>query len=206
MLVDSKYIELSVVKQCELLEVNRSSFYYEPVAESEENLSIMRVLDEQYFKTPFYGLERLLVLFILKGYKINRKRLRRLMKIQGWKTLYCKPRTTRIDPTAYKYPYLLRGLAIERSNQVWEIDITYLPMKNGFMYFFHDGQLVCVKLQNENEVFHLLFNNQIIKLDCATGICYIMNFTKNFIQVFSVDDSYLNKKDFIFNYFFSKLF
>ena len=134
MLVDSKYIELSVVKQCELLEVNRSSFYYEPVAESEENLSIMRVLDEQYFKTPFYGLERLLVLFILKGYKINRKRLRRLMKIQGWKTLYCKPRTTRIDSTAYKYPYLLRGLAIERSNQVWEIDITYLPMKNGFMY------------------------------------------------------------------------
>jgi hypothetical protein len=71
MLVDSKYIELSVVKQCELLEINRSSFYYEPVAESEENLSLMRVLDEQYFKTPFYGLERLLVLFILKGYKIT---------------------------------------------------------------------------------------------------------------------------------------
>ena len=123
----------TVVKQCELLEANRSSYYYEPVAESEENLSIIRLLDEQYFKTPFYGLERLLVLFILKGYKINRKRLKRLMKIQGWKTLYCKPRNTRIDSTAYEYPYLLRGLAIEITNQVWEIDITYLAMKNGFM-------------------------------------------------------------------------
>ena len=97
MLVDSKYIEFIIVKQCELMEVNRSSFYYESVAESEDNLSIMRVLDEQYFKTSFYGLEILLVLLILNGYKINKKRLRMLMKIQGWKTLYCKPRTTRID-------------------------------------------------------------------------------------------------------------
>ena len=134
MLIDPLYKKISIVKQCELLAVNRSGLYYEPLPESEENLSIMRVLDEQYFKTPFYGTERLLILLILMGYKINKKRLRRLMRLQGWKTLYCAPRTTKMDAAAYKYPYLLKALSIKRKNQVWEIDITYLPMKNGFMY------------------------------------------------------------------------
>jgi len=134
MMIESSHQKLSVVKQCELLCVSRSGLYYEPVKESKENLAIMRMLDEQYLKTPFYGVERLLVLLIVMGYTINRKRLRRLMKLMGWQTLYCAPRTTRIDPAAYKYPYLLRGLCIETKNQVWAIDITYLPMKNGFMY------------------------------------------------------------------------
>lgn len=133
MMIDKNH-ELSIVKQCELLDVNRSGLYYAPVPESHENLSIMRFLDRQYFDTPFYGVERLLALLIYMGYKINRKRLRRLMKIQGWQTLYPGSRTTRIDPRAYKYPYLLKGLKIERRNQVWAIDITYIPMKHGFMY------------------------------------------------------------------------
>ena len=133
-MVEAPHSQLSIVEQCTLLSINRSGFYYEPVPESEENLAVMRLLDEQYFNTPFYGVERLLVLLVVMGYKINRKRLRRLMKIQGWRTLYCAPRTTRTDPTAYKYPYLLRGVAVERKNQAWAIDITYLPMKNGFMY------------------------------------------------------------------------
>ncbi len=134
MLIENNHSSLSIVKQCELLEISRSGLYYEPVKESEENLKLMRLMDEQYLKTPFYGVERLLVLFIVLGYRINRKRLRRLMKLMGWQTLYPTPRTTRIDPAAYKYPYLLKGLCIERKNQVWAIDITYLPMKNGFMY------------------------------------------------------------------------
>ena len=134
MMIDNGHKKLSIVKQCDLLDVNRSGLYYEPVKESEENLSLMRMMDEQYFKTPFYGVERLLVLFVAMGYKINRKRLRRLMKLMGWRTLYPTPRTTRIDPLAYKYPYLLRGLCVERKNQVWAIDITYLPMEKGFMY------------------------------------------------------------------------
>jgi putative transposase len=134
MLIDKKHSALSIVKQCELLSVRRSGLYYEPVKESEENLALLRLMDEQYLKTPFYGIERLLVLFVVMGYKINRKRLRRLMHLMGWQTLYPTPRTTRIDPAAYKYPYLLRGLCIERKNQAWAIDITYLPMKNGFMY------------------------------------------------------------------------
>lgn len=134
MMVEQGSGELSVTGQCDLLSISRSGFYYEPVPESAENLAIMRLLDEQYFKTPFYGVERLLVLLTVLGYRINRKRLRRLMRVQGWRTLYCAPRTTRTEPAAYKYPYLLKGISIERKNQAWGIDITYLPMKNGFMY------------------------------------------------------------------------
>jgi len=134
MMIDNGYKKLSIVKQCDLLDINRSGLYYEPVKESQENLTLMRMMDEQYFKTPFYGVERLLVLFVVMGYRISRKRLRRLMKLVGWQTLYPEPRTTRINPLAYKYPYLLRELSVVRKNQVWAIDITYLPMKKGFMY------------------------------------------------------------------------
>ena len=134
MLIEPNHKGLSLVKQCGLLNVGRSGLYYSPVQESQENLAIMRTLDEQYLKTPFYGVERILVLLTVLGFSINRKRVRRPMKLMGWQTLYCAPRTTRIDPAAYKYPYLLRGLSIERGNQVWAIDITYLPMKNGSMY------------------------------------------------------------------------
>lgn len=134
MLVQHGSEVLSIVKQCELLEINRSGLYYQPVEESDENLAVMRVMDEQYLKTPFYGIKRLLVILIAKGYKINCKRLRRLMRIQGWQTLYPTRCTTRSDPAAYKYPYLLKDLPIQRKNQVWAIDITYVPMKKGFMY------------------------------------------------------------------------
>ncbi|MEI6950857.1 IS3 family transposase [Paraflavisolibacter sp. H34] len=134
MMIEKDHPELSMVKQCELLEISRSGLYYEPEPESEENLAIMRVLDEQYFKTPFYGVERLTVLLAGMGYAVNVKRVRRLMKLQGWQTLYPMPRTTQADPAAYKYPYLLRDLQIQRRNQVWAIDITYVPMKRGFMY------------------------------------------------------------------------
>jgi putative transposase len=134
LMVENGHPELATAGQCGLLGISRSGLYYQPAQEGEENLSILRALDEQYLKTPFYGVERLLPLLALMGFSINRKRLRRLMKVQGWQTIYQPPRTTRADPSAYKYPYLLKGLAVERKNQVWAIDITYLPMKNGFMY------------------------------------------------------------------------
>jgi putative transposase len=129
-----KGIELSIAHQCELLDIHRSGFYYTPVPESDENLEIMQILDEQYFETPFFGLQKLLVHLTIQGYKINPKRLRRLMRLQGWQTIYTTPKTTKSDPTAYKYPYLLKDLKIDRKNQAWEIDITYIPMKKGFMY------------------------------------------------------------------------
>ena len=125
---------LSVSAQCRLLSLNRSNFYYIPTAESGENLAIMLQMDKQYFKTPFYGALRLTAELILSGYKVNIKRVRRLMKIVNWPTIYREPRTTISDKTHYKYPYLLRGLKIERCNQVWAMDITDIPMKTGFMY------------------------------------------------------------------------
>lgn len=128
--------ELSVSRQCQLLSVHRSGLYYTPSQESEENLVIMRQLDEQYLDTPFYGVEKLLVLLLAIGYRINRKRLRRLMCLVGWQTLYPEVRTTIPGKTPCKYPYLLKGLSIEHPNQVWAIDITYIPMSKGFMYLF----------------------------------------------------------------------
>ena len=125
---------LSISAQCQLLTLTRSGFYYIPTGESEENLAIMRELDEQYFSTPFYGVLRLTALLILAGFKVNKKRVRRLMKLMNWQTIYREPRTTISDKTHYKYPYLLRGLKIDRCNQVWAMDITYIPMKTGFMY------------------------------------------------------------------------
>ena len=127
---------LSIVKQCSILSLHRSKYYYEPIAESAENLSIMLWLDKQYFDTPFYGVLRLTTELQSLGYAVNSKRVRRLMKLVGWKTLYQAPRTTIADKASYKYPYLLKGMIFERANQVWEIDITYLPMARGFMYLF----------------------------------------------------------------------
>jgi len=133
-MIEKSDTSVSITKQCELLNVHRSCFYYKAQPESELNLEIMRILDEQYFKTPFYGVLRLTALLKTLDYQVNEKRVRRLMKLINWQTIYREPRTTIIDKTSYKYPYLLKGLDIVKNNQVWEMDITYIPMKRGFMY------------------------------------------------------------------------
>lgn len=127
---------LSIRQQCVLLGICRSTFYYTHSTESEENLRIMELLDRQYFATPFYGQRRLQAWLRAQGYGVNIKRLRRLMELVCWRTLYPKARTTQANPKAYKYPYLLKELSINRCNQVWELDISYIPMKRGFMYLF----------------------------------------------------------------------
>ena len=103
-MIDGDDETVPVFRQCSLLSVHRSGLYYKPRSESLENLAIMRLLDQQYFQTPFYGLERLLALLVLQGYRINRKRLRRLMRLVGWQTLYPQTRTTIADEKSYKYP------------------------------------------------------------------------------------------------------
>lgn len=126
--------QLSIRQQCKLLTISRSGLYYTPSPESGENLEIMRLMDEQYLRTPFYGLPRIHQWLKEKGYVINEKRVKRLMDVVGWQTLFPKKNTSRRNKLHPVYPYLLRGLAIERPNQVWAIDITYIPMKRGFMY------------------------------------------------------------------------
>lgn len=123
-------------KQCELLGIHRSGLYYKPLPETDENIEILAKLDKQYQETPFYGSKRLLATLLGLGYHINIKRVRRLMKLMDWRTIYPLPHTTKADPDKYKYPYLLKGLNIEKANQVWSIDITYIPMERGFMYLF----------------------------------------------------------------------
>jgi putative transposase len=117
-----------------LLGLNRASLYYEPATESTENLRLMRKIDEQYLKTPFYGSRRMAVWLVKQGEEVNRKRVRRLMALMGLETIHPGPRTTVRNPDHKVYPYLLRGVAIERRDQVWSSDITYLPMPCGFMY------------------------------------------------------------------------
>jgi putative transposase len=127
-------IEIGIGRQCELLGIHRSGLYYAPMPENEDNLHCMRLLDEQYLKTPFYGIRRLSRWLNKKGFKVNRKRVKRLMGLMGWQTLYRKPNTSWKNKKNKIYPYLLKDLKIDHKNQVWGIDITYVPMRRGFMY------------------------------------------------------------------------
>lgn len=134
MLVENSHAELSIRRQCDLLGLNRSTLYYELAGESELNLLLMRLLDEQYTKTPFYGWRRMTACLHRHGYKVNHKRVQRLMRTMGLYAIYPKPRTTIAEKGHKVYPYLLRGFTIERPNQVWSADITYVRMLHGFMY------------------------------------------------------------------------
>lgn len=129
---DHRFLSLS--DQCRLLSIHRSGLYYSPVPEREENLRLMRLLDEWYLQVPFYGIRRLTRLLNAQGEQVNRKRVKRLMDLMGWQTIYHKRKTSKRNPEHPVYPYLLRGLEITRANQVWAIDITYVPMRKGFMY------------------------------------------------------------------------
>ena len=121
-------------RQCELLGVNRSGLYYEPVGESQENLLLMRLLDEQYTRTPFYGSRRMMEWLAAEGHEVNRKRVSRLMQLLGIEAVYPKPKLSQPWEGHRIYPYLLRGITVERVNQVWSTDITYIRMAQGFLY------------------------------------------------------------------------
>lgn len=118
-----------MVRQCELLGLPRSTWYYQPCGETAENLALMRRIDEQYLKTPFYGSRKMAEMF-----QVNRKRVQRLMRRMGIEAIYPKKRTTWPDKGHKIYPYLLRNVAVLRPDQVWSTDITYLPLRQGFLY------------------------------------------------------------------------
>jgi putative transposase len=133
-LVDHDDPGLPVVTQCQLLKVARSTLYYHPAPVSADDLAVMRRMDELHLAWPFYGSRRMAAVLRRDGWEVNRKRARRLMRMMGIEAIYQKPNTSKGHPDHKVYPYLLRGLTIDRPNQVWCADITYIPMAKGFVY------------------------------------------------------------------------
>jgi putative transposase len=133
-MIEAGHTELSIQRQCDLLGLHRSGYYYKPRPESGMNLALMRLLDEQYTRTPYYGVRRLHQHLCSLGYDVNIKRIRRLTRLMGLEAIYPKPNISRPMKGHKIYPYLLKGLPIERVNQVWSTDITFIPMRQGFMY------------------------------------------------------------------------
>jgi putative transposase len=132
--IHSEHSRLSVARQCELLGLARSSYYYAAVPESAENLHYMRLLDEEYTRHPFYGVPKMTVWLQALGYAVGPKRVRRLLRQMGLMAVYPKPHLS-LNPLEHRrFPYLLRDLTIDRPNQVWSTDITYIRLRTGFVY------------------------------------------------------------------------
>ena len=147
---------LPLKRRCALLLVARSSAYYEPTKESSEDEVLMRALDKIHLRLPFYGSRRLVDELATEGHVVNSKRVKRLMRRMGINTLYPKPNTSRANHAHKVYPYLLRGLNIDRANQVWCTDITYIPMRKGFLYLvavmdWHSRKVLSWRLSNTLE-------------------------------------------------------
>lgn len=135
MMIETNQPTLSIRRQCDFIGLNRSTFYSQPAGESPLNLVLMQLIDQEYTRAPFYGYRKMTVrLNRVYGYAVNQKRVARLMAKMGLRAIYPQPRTTIANNQHKKYPYLLRGLDINRPNQVWATDITYIPMAQGFMY------------------------------------------------------------------------
>lgn len=130
-MIEPGHPRISIARQCVLVGLSRSSFYYVPTGESLENLQVMRLLAEQYTRTPFYGVRRMTAWLKGQGYVMNHTRVARLMQTMGLVTLYAKPRTSQRQPGHRVYPYLLRGVPITRVNHVWSPDITYIRLRGG---------------------------------------------------------------------------
>lgn len=133
-MIEAGHPQLSVTRQCALVGIGRSTFYRAPTPETAENLALMRLLDEQFLETPWYGSRQMVRHLRRLGHAIGRKRVRRLMATMGLAPIYQRPRTTVPYPEHRIYPYLLRNMVVDRPNQVWCADITYIPMRRGFLY------------------------------------------------------------------------
>lgn len=125
---------MSINRQCDLLGVPRSCYYYEPARETEYNLLLMQEIDKLYLESPSYGSRSMAICLQKKGYFINRKRASRLMKLMGLEAMYPKPKTTLREKNHEKFPYLLKDINFQSPNHVWGTDITYIPLNNGFIY------------------------------------------------------------------------
>ena len=133
-LIEVGHEQLSIRRQCELLGLNRASYYYQPAGESALNIELMEKIDEIYTELPFYGWPRITAQLKREGYPVNHKRVQRLMQKMGLQAIYPRAKGKKSGQAHQIYPYLLRNLSIERPNQVWSTDITYIRMTGGFMY------------------------------------------------------------------------
>lgn len=152
-IVDTGHPRLSVRRQCRILELHRSTYYYQTVGESLYNLGLMRRIDELFMELPFFGSRQMRNILRDEGHRIGRERVRRLMRKMGLMAIYRKPRTSQPHPEHKVYPYLLRNVAITRPNHVWCADITYIPMKRGFLYLvaimdWHSRAVLAWRLSN----------------------------------------------------------
>jgi len=152
-MIDPHEPQLSVVRQCELVQISRSSFYFQAKGESPLNLALMRLIDEQFLQAPFFGSRQMTRWLRRHGHRVDRKRVRRLMRLMGLVPIYQAPRTSVADPDHQVYPYLLRDMTIDQPNRVWCADITYIPMRRGFLYLvaimdWHSRKVLSWRLSN----------------------------------------------------------
>jgi putative transposase len=152
-MIDRAHPTLSISRQCHLLEVSRASVYRRPAPVSADDLRLMELIDRQYLARPFYGSRRMTAWLATQGHTVNRKRVQRLMRLMGLVAIYQRPNTSKAAPEHTKYPYLLGGLTIDRVNQVWCTDITYIPLAKGFIYLvaimdWHSRAVLAWRLSN----------------------------------------------------------
>ena len=171
-MIDKSSKSLSIRKQCELLGISRSGIYYEPIQMSEGNLKLMELIDEQYTKTPYYGSPKMTECLNRQGYPVNIKRVKRLMKLMGISAVYAKPNTSIKAQGHHIYPYLLKGLEINKPNQVWCTDITYIRIVGGFMY------LVAVMDWNSRYVISWELSNSLDTWFCTAALQAALAYAK----------------------------
>ena len=152
-MIDRDHQQLSLVRQRILLDVSRASVYYRPVPTRAEHLELMALMDRQYLKTPFYGSRKMKAWLLQQGYLVSRKRVRRLMRLMGLEAIYRRPNTSKPAPGHRIFPYLLKGVEVNRVDKVWAADITYIPMAKGFLYLvaimdWHSRHVLAWKLSN----------------------------------------------------------
>lgn len=155
-MIEPDHPDLSIGMQCHLLSISRSSFYYSPLGETDTNLGLMRLIDKQFLDTPFYGVRQMTWHMRNEGHPVNEKRIRRLMRLMGLMPIYQTPNTSKPAKGHKTYPYLLRGLRVDRPGQVWCADITYIPMKRGFLYLaaimdWHSRKVLAWRMSNTQE-------------------------------------------------------
>ena len=155
-LVEPDNKKISVLRQCELLGINRTGLYYRPRSEGVEDGNLMRLIDEQYTMTPFYGYRRMTVYLQNLGFRVNHKRVLRLMRKLGLEAIYPKPNLSKPGKDHLTYPYLLKGVAVEYSDEVWATDITYIRIGSGFVYLlvimdWHSRFVIEIEVSNSLE-------------------------------------------------------